>query len=202
MSFVTGTQCELLYSMPANGASVTGTTSTGGTQQLISQVNGATTPAYFLPAYFFPDTYGAGKSILIQGGGVLLNGATTETLRLSVYLETTVGTQSGGILLASTGAFSPFGTSVSQTGSFMFELLCTGQSVGTGGTIACIGRVFTGQSGSTATVSSPAVILMGQSSQPTFSNSTGYFIDVYANFGGTTTTQAITLTNMLVWGLN
>lgn len=200
MSFVTGTQAELLYSMPANGASVTGTTSTGGTQQLVSQVNGATTPAFQLPSYFFPNTYGAGKSILIQGGGVLLNGATTESLRLNVYLDTTVGTQS--ILLASTGAFSPFGTSVSQTGSFMFELLCTAQSVGTGGTIACIGRVFTGQSGSTATVSSPAVILMGQSSQPTFNNSVAYYIDVFANFGGTTTTQAITLTNMLVWGLN
>lgn len=198
MSFLTGTQSELLFSMPANGPAVSGTVTTG-TAALITPLAGATSPAYFLPAYFFADTYGVGKSILIQGGGTLANGATTETLKLGLYLDTAVGTP--GTALCSTGAFSPFGASTSQTGAFFFEAILTATSVGTAGTLNAVGRVFTGQAGTTGTVAG-SVFLMGSATQPTFNNSTGYFIELYASFGATTTSQTITLTNMLVWGLN
>lgn len=201
MSFLTGTQSELLYCLPVTGASNTGTNSTtSGGGGLISLTGGATTPAYFLPAYFFQDTYGVGKSLLIQGGGILLNGAATQTTRFALYADTTIGTQ--GTLLCATGAFSPFGAATSQTGAFMFEVLLTCTSVGTAGTLNAIGRLFTGQSGNTATATTGVTMLMNAASQPTFNNSTGYFLEMYANFGATTTTQAVTLTNMLVWGLN
>jgi hypothetical protein len=199
MSFVTGTQAELLYCLPVTGASNTGTNSTSS-GALISLTGGNTTPAYFLPAYFFQDTYGIGKSLLIQGGGVLLNGPATQTVRFALYADTTIGTQ--GTLLCATGAFSPFGTTVSQTGAFAFEALLTCAAVGTVGTLNTIGRLFTGQAGNTATNPAGATILMNSATQPTFNNATGYFIELYANFGATTTTQAVTLTNLLVWGLN
>jgi hypothetical protein len=34
------------------------------------------------------------------------------------------------------------------------------------------------------------------------SNASPYFIDVYAAFSATTTSQTITMTNFLIWGLN
>jgi hypothetical protein len=198
ISFLTGTQAELLFSMPANGAAVSGTVTTG-TAALITPIGGATTPAFFLPAYFFGDTYGVGKSILIQGGGTLANGATTETLQLGIYIDTTIGTP--GTALCRTGAFSPFGASTAQTGAFFFEALITATSVGTAATLNAVGRVFTGQAGTTGTAAG-SVFLMGSGTQPTFNNSSGYFIELYASFGATTTSQTVTLTNMLVWGLN
>jgi hypothetical protein len=199
MSFLTGTQCELLYCLPITGASNTGTNSTSS-GALISLTGGASSPAFFLPAYFFSDTYGIGKSLLIQGGGILLGGPATQTTRFALYADTAVGTQ--GTLLCATGAFSPFGTTVSQTGAFMFEVLLTCTSVGTAGVLNTVGRLFTGQAGNTATAATGVTMLMNAASQPTFNNATGYFIELYANFGATTTTQAVTLTNLLVWGLN
>lgn len=199
MSFLTGTQAELLYAMPATGGSITGTVSTASTN-VLTPAGGATTPGFQLPAYFFQDSYGIGKSLLIQGGGTLLNGPATQTVRFSLYLDTQLNVQ--GTLLAATGLFSPFGTTVSQTGAFMFEVLITCTSVGTAGTLNTIGRLFTGQSGNTATAATGVTMLMNAASQPTFNNSTAYFIDMFCNFGATTTTQAATLTNFLVWGLN
>lgn len=185
--------------MPVTGASVTNTVSTASTG-VISPVSGATTAPYLLPAYFFPDTYGVGRSILIQGGGTLLSGPATQTTRFAFYLDTSVNVQ--GTLLCATGAFSPFGTTVSQTGAFMFEILVTCTAVGTAGTLNAIGRLFTGQSGNTATAATGVTMLMNSATQPVFNNGTAYYIEAFANFGATTTTQAVTLTNMLVWGLN
>jgi len=185
--------------MPVTGASVTGTVSTASTN-ILSPVSGATTAPYLLPAYFFPDTYGVGKSILIQGGGTLVGGPATQSLRFSFWLDTSVNVQ--GTLLCATGLFSPFGTTVSQTGSFMFEILCTCTAVGTAGTLNAIGRLFTGQSGNTATAATGVTMLMSSSTQPVFSNGSAYYLEAFCNFGATTTTQAATLTNMLVWGLN
>jgi hypothetical protein len=185
--------------MPVTGASVTNTITSASTG-VISQVAGATTQPYLLPAYYFSNTAGIGKSMLIQGGGTLLNGPATQTARFAFYLDTVINVQ--GTLLCSTGAFSPFGTTVSQTGSFMFEILLTCTSVGTTGTLNTIGRLFTGQSGNTATAATGVTMLMNSATQPVFNNATAYYIEAFANFGATTTTQAVTLTNMLVWGLN
>src|SRR6185437_13747640 len=202
MSFLTGTQAELLYAMPATGASLTGTVSTGGTAQLLSAPGGATTPAYFLPAYFFQDSYCVGKSLLIQGGGTLLGGPATQNVRFALYLDTAIGTT--GTLLCSTGLFPPFGSTVSLTGAFYFEALLTCTAVGTTGTLNTVGRLTTSQANNPTTTQNTggASILMQAATQPTFNNSTGYFIELYAYFGATTTTQAATLTNLYVWGLN
>jgi hypothetical protein len=201
MSFLTGTQAELLYAMPATGGSVTGTVSTASTN-ILTPTMGATLAPYQLPAYFFSNSGARGTSLLIQGGGTLLNGATTQTMRFALYYnQTTQGVQ--GTLLAATGLFSPFGTTVSQTGTFMFEVLCTATNTGTAGTLNTIGRLAIGPGGAnTGTNVGNVTMLMNNSTQPVFDNSKPAFIEAYAHFGATTTTQAATLTNFLVWGLN
>lgn len=200
MSFLTGTQCELLYAMPATGGVATGTVSTGSAGQLLSPSAGATLAPYQLPAYFFATTGARGTSILIQGGGTLLNGATTQTMRFALYLDTAIGVQA--TLLCATGLFSPFGSTASQTGAFTFEVLCTCTNTGTAGTLNTIGRFECGPAGNTATNTASVAVLMSSSTQPVFDNSKAYFIEPYAHFGATTTTQAATLTNFMVWGLN
>ena len=197
MSFVTGTQAELLYSMPSSGTALTGTVTTG-TAALIGGGNAATLPAYQLPAYFFGDTYGVGKSILIQGGGTFATGGVTQSGKLALYLDTTIGTP--GTLLVSTGAFDP-AQSVAQ-GTFMFEVLITCTAVGTSATLNAVGRLFWGNSASNAGTVAGVVYLMGTAGAVSFSNATAYYIEPYFSWGQTTTTQTITLTNYLVWGLN
>ncbi len=199
MSFLTGTQSELLYCLPATGPSRTDTVSTASTN-VMTPAAGATAAPFQLPAYFFPSSGGIGRSLLIQGGGTLLSGATTESVRFSLWLNSVLNVQN--VLLAATGLFSPFGTTVTQTGAFMFEVLVTCTAVGTAGTLNTIGRLFTGQSGNTATAATGVTMLMNSATQPVFNNSTAYFIELYCNFGATTTVQAATLTNFLVWGLN
>ena len=204
MSFITGTQAELLYSMPATGVSVTGTNSTTSAD-LITPQNSSNAPPYQLPAYFFPNTYGVGKSLLIQGGGTVLSGPATQNVAFALFANTTAGTAL--TLLARTGLFQPLPTT-GATGAFMFEILLTGTTVGTSTTLNTVGVLNTGTvltvaTSSTATVPSAGTsIMMGSATQPVINNATAYFIEMFAYFGATTTTQAVTLTNMTVWGLN
>jgi hypothetical protein len=202
MSFITGTQAELLYSMPVTGQSITGTVSAGSTSQLLTPVGGASTPAYQLPAYFFPPTYGTGKSLLVQGGGTLLTGPATQNLSFVLGADTTIGTL--GITLCRTGLFTPFGSTVTQTGAFTFEVLLTCTAVGTTTTLNTIGILNTGVANNpTTTQATTGLSMMMQSAtQPSINNATAYFIEMFAYWGATTTTQAVTLTNMTVWGLN
>lgn len=206
MSFVTGTQAELLYAMPQTGASVTNTVSTASTG-VLTPTAGATFAPFLLSPYFFPSSQARGTSILIQGGGTLLNGPATQTLRFGLYMNTTINVQATGgttgSLLCATGAFSPFGANASLTGAFMFEALASCTAAGTAGTLNTVGRFTCGQAGNTGTlVAASTTVLMGSATQPTFDNSKAYYIEAYANFGATTTVQAVTLTNFLVWGLN
>lgn len=197
MSFLTGTQAELLYAMPSSGSAITGTVTTG-TAALLSGGSTATLPAYQIPAYFWGNTYGVAKSMLIQGGGTFATGATTQTGKLAIYLDTAIGTP--GTLLVSTGAFNPT-ASVAQ-GTFMFEVLVTATAVGTSGTLNAIGRLFWGNSASNAGTVAGAVYLMGTAGTVAYSNATAYFPEVYFSWGATTTTETITLTNLILWGLN
>jgi len=202
LSFLTGTQAELLYAMPATGVAITGTVSTASTNILTPATGSATQQPFQLPAYFFGGTGGSqGKSLLVQGGGTLLNGATTQTMRFALYCNATVNVQ--GTLLAATGLFSPFGTTVSQTGTFFFEALITCTQAGTATTLNTVGRFMCGPSANTATNTGSVTMLMSSSTQPTgIDNKAAQYLEAYAHFGATTTTQAATLTNFLVWGLN
>lgn len=199
MSFLTGTQAELLYSMPASGNAVTGTV-TSGTAQLLSQPNSATAPAFFLPTYFFPNTYGIGKSILIQGGGTLNNGAATQSMTFNTYFDTTVGTPN--VKVAGTGATTGWQAAGVNNYGWSFDILCTCTAVGTSGTLNCIGKFHIGPANNAATAASSTFDYIIGGASATINTSTSYAIDVLVSFGATTTSQTITMTNFLVWGLN
>lgn len=210
MSFYTGTQCELLYAMPGSGAAATGTTAT---TQLLT-LNATTSPGlpYQLPANFFTQQSGTGigKSLLIKGGGYWSTGATSVTCTLTFALDSAAGTYT--TLLASTGAFT---TAISITsGAWDFELLVTCSALGTGAhtILNTVGHVNigTGSNAAVATFSSsggqsnPCGTLMLGAPQTgvTITNTSAYFVDAFASWSTTTNSPTITMSNLLIFGLN
>jgi len=67
MSFLTGTQCELIYSGFATGSALSAST----TQTVISP-RGNTTPLPYIPAGFFNAAYGSNKALRIVTRGSCL----------------------------------------------------------------------------------------------------------------------------------
>ena len=193
MSFLTGTQCELLYAMPANGPAVTAASITR-----LSAGSSATNPPYFLPAYFFPDTYGVGKSLMIRGAGFFTIGTTAVTDIITVALDTTAGT--AGTTIAATGAFT---TTASVTnGAFKFDIDITCTDVGTSAVLNATGLLHWGTSNNAATTANTGYMIGAPNAGVAFSNATGYFIEVFNTWSATTGAPTITMTNFTIWGLN
>jgi hypothetical protein len=205
VSFYGDAPAELLYAMPGVGGAVTGTlttgTAAGGPQLGGGGASSTTVQPCELPHNYFSK---AGKSILIEGGGVFVTGSTTPTMKFGVYLTTQLGVPSaaGGVTLAATGAFT---TVASITGNWYFRLLVTATAVGSSGTLQSIGLLTWGPNNLTTTVAE-ASYLMGASSTTPVTYNTGISVPVWveplAYWSATTTSLTMTMTNMFVWGLN
>jgi len=196
MSFITGTQTELLYAMPTSAAAVTAAANT-----VMSYPNTTTFPAYTLTRSFFAQGgFTTGKSLLIKGGGWFTTSSTAMTQTISVGFDTTAGTLSA--LKASTGAFTP--TASVTNGAFEFEVLFTQTASGPSGTANAVGHLFWG-TGNNAAVASPQIFMIGAPNagialiNPT---TTDYFVEAFSSWSLTTGAPTITLTNFLIFGLN
>jgi hypothetical protein len=191
--------------MPGVGGAVTGTTTTGtaagGPQLGGGGASSATVQPAELPHNYFSKV---GKSILVEGGGVAVTGTTTPTLKFGVYLTTLLGvpSNSGGVTLASTGAFT---TVASLTLNWYFRLLTTCTATGSSGALQSIGQLFWGLNNLTTSVPQPSY-LMGASSTTPVTYNTGQSVPVWveplAYWSATTTSLTMTMTNMFIWGLN
>ena len=206
MSFLTGTQCELLYAMPASGTAVTAAS--------ITVLSGSTNanPAFQLPANFFSQVSGSGpgKSLLLKGGGWYTVGTTAVTDVLTFGLDTTRGTL--GTTLAKTGAWT---TVISQSNvAFEFEILATltvpGQGGGNNASVNALGHVLIGQANNAANPTLQTVgaqwatpIMIGTpQTAVTFDPTAGQYVEVFNTWSATTGAPTATLTNFYVFGLN
>lgn len=125
MSFITGTQMELLYGLPS---AVTNNTFT--TQRVISAPN--TLPRAIIPAGYF--TYSDG--ILVHARGTVANAATAATFANVLAWDPTPGTIGSNI--ASFPALAP---TASTTCPWELEALITQYALGgTGLTLQCNGK--------------------------------------------------------------
>jgi len=205
MSFLTGTQAELLYSMPASGSAVTAAAIT------VMSGSTAANPAYALPANFFASQGGTtpGKALLLKGGGSWATATAARTTVFTAGLDTTAGTL--GITLAKTGTLT---TVVQATAAaFDFEVLVTmtAQGVGaTAGTLNAVGWVEYGvannaAAGTFGTYSSnnASRFMIGTpQTAVTFNPTTSYYLEVFNTWDATTNAPTTTLTNFYVFGLN
>jgi hypothetical protein len=211
VSFITGTQVECLYSMPASGAAVTAAAATclSGTT--------AANPPYLLPGGFFAPQSGTtpGKSILIKGGGTFSVGTSAVTDIFTVALDPTQNSTTSQIVLAKTGTFT---TLVSwTTAAFDFEVMITATALGAaagGGSFNCVGSLSLGAGnnlaaptlgtmGTSTTASLASKVMIGAPNTPlAFTTATPYYLELWNTWSATTGSPTITLTNFYVFGLN
>ena len=207
MSFITGTQVECLYAMPASGTAVTAAAAT------IMSGTTAANPPYGLPAGFFAQApgNGPGKSLLIKGGGWYTVGTTAVTDIIKIGLNTTQNTASIAVTLGATGAWT---TVASQSNvEFEFELLvtCTAPGkAGTNGSFNSCGRMLIGQASNAANPTLQTVgaqwatpIMIGApQTAAAFDPTVTQYVEVSNQWSVTTGAPTATLTNFYVFGIN
>jgi hypothetical protein len=205
VSFLTGTQCELLYSMPASGSAVTAA--------VITVMSGSTAanPAYALPANFFSPQTGTapGKALLLKGGGSWATATAARTTAFTVGLDTTAGTL--GITLAKTGTLTTVVQATAAAFDFEVMVTMTAQGVGaTAGTLNAVGWVeygvannaATGTFGTYSSNNASRFMIGTPQTAVTFNTLTSYYLEVFNTWDATTNAPTITLTNFYVFGLN
>jgi hypothetical protein len=206
MSFITGTQCELLYAMPASGAAVTAAAAT------VMSGTTAANPPYALPLGFFNQQSGggAGKSLLIKGGGWWSTATAARTTNFQVGLNSTAGTGTIALPFGKTGTL----TSVVTTNAiFGFEVLVTATSPGFGSTASALnaeGWVEYGVGNNAATgtfgtysSNNASRFLIGTPQTPIAPvPTTQYYVECSNTWDAVTNAPTITLTNFLIFGLN
>jgi hypothetical protein len=132
LSFLTGTQNELLYSSIATGTQLNTFTTEDNLQK--------TLPPVILPAGFFFNLAAAGRSLKIKACGRLgTTGAPTFTW--SARLLTSTTWSAGGILLGSTAALTAGTTQTLAPWFLDLELTLRTLSIGAASTEAAMGEV-------------------------------------------------------------
>lgn len=206
MSFLYGTQVECLYSMPSAATAVV------AAAQTILSKSSANAP-YVLPANFFAQTSGngAGKALILKGGGYFTVGTTAVTDIFQVAFDNTPGTFS--TIIAETGTFTTLASIAN--GAFVFEVMITAQVMGTSGTLSAVGELkfgaannaFAGTIGTIGTSSTtlsalPIMIGAPNAAVTAFNTQQSYAVELWNTWSVTTGAPSITLTNFYVFGLN
>lgn len=196
MSFLTGTQAELVFSGWAAGTPLTNTL----TQTVISP-RGNTTPLPFLPAGFFNASYGTNKALRFVARGVISTAAASQgTLTMGLYVAGSdtgsVGTSTGAV----TGAFTPSASLANAIWEFETTLVCTGPG-------STPNFVSMGQLSILPTAGNAATVGAGIGGTATTSNAglsteSAWYLQLAATWGTASASNSITHYQTEVWGLN
>jgi hypothetical protein len=193
MSFVTGTQAELLYSLPA---AVTKNTYT--TQACMSALP-ATNPLAAVPAGFFASVpNGIGRALYVKAMGTI---ATTSaaTFAPALAVDTTAGTALNPIVIYTTTA-----PTAAVTAQWTVEAWITCQAVGTsaGTTLQVNGKwdqsiLATGGAPSTAPFSAQFA-----ASLTALPSNAALFVELFGTWSASAAGNTTTLQQMFLLGLN
>lgn len=189
MSFLTGTQTELIASQ--QGAGSVYTTSTTAT--IISGRSGAA----YLPPNFFSASYGVGKALKFIARGVVTWSSTTANLTLGVYGDTTTGTIVTGNNLASSAVIATPTTAVSGViWEYEADVVCTAISAAGVLTFQADGLFTVAGAGGTSYVYGVS------NSSTTMTLETGYWAEFGATWGTNSASYSITCNQFFTFGLN
>ena len=195
MSFYTGTQAELLYSLPA-----TVTNNTFTTQRVISSPTAGTHA--IVPSQFFqnPPASGPGKGLLIKGAGTMANAATGATFANVLALDAVQGTLLAGGTIFSLPAIAP---TASTTIPWDFEIMVTCQQTGFSQTTLQCNGIFRQAVAASATTlvatnlsSQVAVNLTGLNSEAQM------FLELFCTCSASNASNTISLQQLFLFGLN
>lgn len=191
MSFITGTQDEILYTLTAP---VTANTYT--TQRIISAPN--TQARCIIPAQFF-SYMGVGKALMIKGYGTI--GATTGSNNFTAVLawDPTPGTI--GTTLATMATAVTVTASVTGAG-FSFEAMVTCQAVsGTALTLQVDGFMNIGVVAA-GTVSTAPQTIYFDSNVATLNSEASAAVELLGTWSASNAANTTTLKQFTVFGLN
>jgi hypothetical protein len=192
MTFLYGTNMELLYSMPAVGA-----TQSGSAITLLNTA--ATCPPFQLPAlqniWSLSGMTGKGLMIVAAGGYDIAAANTLTTLKLSfdTVITTSLNT------MASSAAIVPPGTTTTGAWQAQVWITCTGIASETASTWESIGDGIIGPSTGAAFMWNSAVVA-GIPTPVTLATQTPFYTDLYAQWQVNPT--AMVCTQFMVFGLN
>jgi hypothetical protein len=205
VSFVTATNTEVLYTMPAAGTALASTV----TKTVIS-ANSATNPPYQMPALtaiWPPDRLTPRSLRFIARGGV---GTTaTPTLLVQAYLDPTQNSTTSQILLGATGAFttaSGLGGGASMTANWELELdmVVTVMGVTSGAyncTVYTNGIFSIGAGNDAATTAAVQYMIGSNTAKTTIVPSTSYWPEIWATWGTSNAANSIQCSQFMVMGL-
>lgn len=192
MSFYTGTQAEVLYSM----VTPVTTTVSGTTQVLASAGSGA--PRAILPANFF-GYQNIGRTVLVMGRGTQTTSAGNPTLKLDLGLDTTAGTNANNTPLYPATALTP---SITGLG-FQFDALIVCSAVSsTTTTLQVNGKIEFGTTAA-GTAASAAYFSNWYNTQlTTYNSEIQSFVELFVTWGTNTAGNSMILKEFVVMGLN
>lgn len=206
MSFLTGTVAEVIYSMPAAGASYNNST----TANTILSGNSSSNPPFQFPAQIWQPSYVPGRALYVLAGGIISCTVSTPTLAVKLGLDTTQGTF--GTALATTGTYTIPATAIAN-GAWSLEVLVNFTQVGTSGntySFYSTGTFTYGAANNAATAAAVALMIGSPSSGgppatptlQTITPATSQYLELAATWGTASTSNMITCTQFVVMGLN
>lgn len=192
MSFYTGTQAELLYSL---GASVTKNTYT--TEAAFSGVAGTNTVCSLPAGYFAADPNPVGRSLYLKAAGTIGNTA-AATFAVNLGFDVTAGTKANSV--AVNAAYTP---TAAVTAPWTLEAwyLCTAFATSTfslqvNGTIRYESVAAGGAPTTTAQCAGFGGSITGMDPRVQF------YLELFGTWSGSNAANTTTLQQMLLLGLN
>lgn len=193
MSFYTGTQAELLYTL---AAAVTKNTYT--TEAPIGPL-AASAPVPAIPAGFFTSVpNGVGRSLWLHAEGVIANTA-AATFALALGLDTTAGTKANAIqVMAATAPVA------AVTAPWHLDAWITCQALGaTGGMTLQVNGRFTSEAVASGGAASASSLGVGFRSTLTgLVPSSQYFLELFGTWSASSASNTTTIDQMILAGLN
>jgi hypothetical protein len=197
MTFLYGTNLELIYSMPVIGSTITTTTA-----HTMMTGNSGTNPPFQLPALgnIWSPSNMIGKGLMIvMGGGYDIASSTPTTMLLT--LDGTVATV--GITVAATGSVA---FASSTTGLWQAQVWMTCVGTGTASTWYTTGELTCGPGNAETGAATALTYMFGNSvtagipQAVSLSNTTPYYPELYTTWA--TAPTAHVLSQFMVYGLD
>jgi len=191
LSWTTGTQTETLGVNNAVGAAY----ASSSTATSVSPATGAG----YCPANFWLPTYGQSKSLLVKAFGVF-GTTSTPSLTIGITANTTQGTYNSSGILATTGSVAQVASGSNMP--WELEVLITNVTTGSSGTFLADG-LFKGYDTTTAI---HAFRCSSSSANPntaaTLSSQSAYYIEMFASWSASSSSNTLTVYDFAVIGLN
>ena len=195
MSWTTGTQAELLAANTAVG-------STYNTFTSAEYIGPSNTGSGYLPANFFPPNLGTGKTLLVKAFGIL--GTTgTPTLTVGVSANTTQGTYNSSGVFAVTPSITA--SSGVTTVPWELDVLITCSATGASGSFLADGmfKIYNAATSATAwNASRCSSSTANPNTALTLSTESAYYVELFASWGTSSSSNLIQVYNVAVLGLN